>query len=121
MGLSAKGAANLKEAGRYGDEKMLGQRVDYRARAGPAKHVPFAPAGEKMLGQRVDYRRLVFWPADHASNLGQGCIGSEELNDAQHRRANARGGGAHQRRDSHEATAIATHDMAEELVVNQQP
>ena len=93
--------------------------VDGMAQAGPAEHVPFAAAGEEMLDQRLDHWRLVLWPADHATDLGQGRIGAEELHHAQHWRADAGDGGAHQRRNGHEAAGVAAHDMAEELVVEQ--
>src|SRR6185312_17378630 len=67
--------------------------------------------------ERANDWRLVFRPTNHASNLRQSRIGPEELNHPEHGRGNARGGGAHQRRNSHQPTVTVTHDMAEELIV----
>ena len=88
------------------------------AQADPAEHVPFAAPGKEMLDQRLDHCPVVLWTADHATNLGH-RIDAEELHHAQHRRADAGEGGAHQWHNGHEAAAIAPHDMTEELVAEQ--
>ena len=87
------------------------------AQAGPAEDVPFAAAGEEMLDQRLNHPRLVLLPTNQPADLCEGCIGAEELHDAQQWRPDARDAAAHQRRDPNEAAIVATHDMAEELVV----
>jgi hypothetical protein len=89
------------------------------AQARPAEHVPFIAAGEEMLDQRFDHRRVILWPTDYATNLGQSRIGAEELQHAHHRWPDAGTRGAHQRRDGHEATSLAPHNMTEELIVEQ--
>ena len=89
------------------------------AQARPAEHVPLIAAGEEMLDQRFDRRRVIVWPTDHATDLGQARIGAEELQHPHHRRPDAGNRGAHQRRDGHEAPSLVPHDMAEELVVEQ--
>ena len=89
------------------------------AQAGPAEYVPLDGAGEEMLDQRLDHLRLVLWPGDHATDLGQGRIDTEELQHPQYRRPNAGNRRAHQRRDGHKAPSVAAHDMAKELIVEQ--
>ena len=91
---------------RNGAGRPSGTRPSRRARQGNAR-----PASRPLPRGPLDGR-------SHHEFLGH-RIDAEELHHAQHRRADAGEGGAHQRCNGHEAAALAPHDMTEELVVEQ--